>query len=341
MAASPTVFGTLPDGRVAHLFELRNGRCRASVTEYGATLVSLEVPDAYGQLGPVVLGYPDLRGFVEGRWYLGATCGRFANRIEGACFEIDGTRHDLGANEGANHLHGGRSGFDRALWAANQVTADRTVFTRLSPDGEEGYPGNLFVSVAYSLTEDDGLQIDYFAHTDRATHINLTNHAYFNLSGRGDVRDHILRVCASRYLATGEAGSIPTGEIAPLGGTSFDLGEPTRLGHAIDSMCAQANLPDGIDHCYVLDPDGSDPVAVLEDPSSGRRMEVFTDQPGIQVYTGNYLANDPFARWGGVCLETQHFPDSPNKPQFPSTMLRPGEVFTSRTVYRFKAREAE
>ena len=348
MSGQPTPFGTLPDGRPASLYHLDNGRgLRATVSDYGALLVDLQTPDRDGNWDSITLGYPDLTGYVDGKWYLGAVCGRFANRISSATFALGDKRHMLSVNDGANHLHGGTVGFDRAVWKVTDVGSDRIVLTLMSPDGDQGYAGNLVVNVTYTLTHDDGLQIDYLALADQPTHVNLTHHAYFNLAAGGDVRGHLLRVDASRYLPAhiAEPGSplasIPTGELALVKDTPLDLQLPTKLGSVVEADHGQIQVMGGIDHCYVLERDGFELAAVLDDPVSGRRMEVITDQPGLQIYTGNYLDGVLFPRWGGVCLETQHFPDTPNQPHFPTTVLRPGTAYTSRTLYRFKTRAAE
>ncbi|MBX3112829.1 MAG: galactose mutarotase [Fimbriimonadaceae bacterium] len=335
MTFEPTPFGTLPDGRPATLYTLDNGRgLRASLTDYGATLVDLQTPDRDGKWGSVVLGYPDLAGYIDGKWYLGAVCGRFANRIAGGAFTLDGRRHQLSVNEGANHLHGGAQGIDRSLWRARHVRRDRVVFELTSPDGDQGYPGNLRVRVTYTLTPSNALRLEYWAATDKATPVNLTHHAYFNLAGAGPVGEHRLAVRASRYLRTGE-GSIPTGETLPTRGTPFDLGHGTTLRERMASDHPEVRAVGGIDHCYVLDLRRFGLAAVLDDPASGRVMRVFTDLPGLQVYTGNFLDGKLFPRHGAVCLETQRFPDSPNHAHFPDTVLRPGQKFRSVTEYRF------
>jgi len=335
MTIEPTPFGTLPDGRTASLYALDNGRgLRATVSDYGATLIDLQTPDRTGKWGSVTLGYPDLQGYVDSEWYLGAVCGRFANRIAGAQFTLDGRTHRLVANQGENQLHGGPVGFDRAVWRVRKAMPARIVLDLVSPDGDQGYPGNLRVQVTYTLTHSNSLKLDYWAVTDKPTPFNPTHHAYFNLAGQGDVLDHRMMVHASRYLPTG-AGSIPTGELADVHGTPLDFLKRTPLAQRVKDPHPQIQAVGGIDHCFVLDLHQFGLAAVVEDPASGRVMSVFTDLPGLQVYSGNYLDGKLFPRHGGLCLETQHFPDAPNQAHFPDTILRPGSVFHSVTEYRF------
>ncbi|RAK63161.1 aldose epimerase family protein [Hymenobacter edaphi] len=339
-------FGQLPDGQTVQLFTLRNGRgLEARITNYGGTLTHLLAPDRHGQPGDVVLGFDTLDGYRSEAYqqagpYFGALIGRFGNRIARGRFELDGQTYQLATNNGPNHLHGGRRGFDKVLWQA-EVLVEPTPALRLtyiSPDGEEGYPGTLTVSVVYALTPDHGLRISYAATTDRATVLNLTNHAYFNLSAgaQPDVLGHELQLHAERYTVVDDT-LIPTGELRPVQGTPFDFTRP----HAIGARIGQ--VPGGYDHNWTLG--GGENfrlVATAYEPTSGRTLEVRTDQPGVQCYTGNFLDGSltgknglPYGRYAGFCLETQHFPDSPNQPTFPSTVLRPGELFSSVTEYRF------
>ncbi len=336
-------FGRTPAGEPVHLFTIRNrNELVLRLTDYGAIVVSLEVPDREGRGADVTLGFPSLDGYLGRHPHFGSTIGRFCNRIGGATFTLDGTTYPLAANNGPNHLHGGIMGFNRVMWKGEPVATDEGAgvrFTRLSPDGEEGYPGNLQVEALYFLTHEDEFSVEFRAVTDRATHVNLTNHNYWNLggSGSGTILDQELELAADRYLPVDE-GLIPTGEIAPVEGTALDFRVPRRIGDRISEL----EEVGGYDHCFVLrDRSGELSFAArVKDPASGRVMEVYTTQPGIQFYTGNFLdgspANGGFGRHEAFCLETQHFPDSPNKPQFPSTVLRPGEEYHQVTVHRFR-----
>ncbi|MBN1782456.1 galactose mutarotase [bacterium] len=320
-----------PDNAV--LFVLNNAnRMTARVTSYGATLVSLEMPDRQGYIGNVILGYPDLAGYLADQSFIGSTVGRYANRIANGQFELHGKRYHLSKNNGPNHLHGGPTGFFARVWNAEPVETSGSAgvrFTYFSVDGEEGYPGNLNVTVTYSLNNDNELKIDYEATTDQATPVNLTNHAYWNLAGGGTVRDHRLILYASRYLPVDET-AIPTGEIASVIDTPMDFTAMKPVGRDLDAV------PGGYDHCYILnDFEGLlTPAAIVEESVSGRRMEILTTKPGIQFYSGNFLG-DPFVKHGALCLETQFFPDSPNQPGFPSCILLPGESYRHTTVHKF------
>jgi aldose 1-epimerase len=350
--------GTLPDGRVARVYTLINAHgLEARITDYGGIVLSLLVPDRDGILGDVVLGYDDLAGYLEVTPYFGAIVGRYGNRIAGARFSLDGVEHALAANDGPNHLHGGEVGFDKVLWSGEPIERDDGAGVALryrSADGEEGYPGTLDVEVDYVLDDRNQLVIDYRASTDAATPVNLTHHSYFNLAGKGDVLGHRLTVRASRYTPV-DATLIPTGELAPVEGTPFDFREPVAIGARIDQDHEQLERGGGYDHNFVLDredegssvsPDGRlaamAPAARVTEPTTGRVLEVETTEPGLQLYSGNFLDGTITGKGGtvyrhrtGFCLETQHFPDSPNQPAFPSTILRPGEQYRSRTIYRF------
>jgi len=335
-------FGKLPDGSVVTLFSLnnRNGMT-ASVINYGATLVSLEAPDRHGRLGDITLGFDTLDGYVQRNSpYFGCIVGRCANRIAHGRFHLDGREYRLATNNGAHHLHGGRKGFDKAYWQAE--TADgknpSVKFTRLSPDGEEGYPGNLAVAVAYTLTDDNELIIDYTATTDKPTPVNLTNHSYFNLAGSGDILGHELMIPSTQFVPVNDT-LIPTGEIKPVAGTPMDFTRPTPIGRRIDQVKAD---PRGYDHTFVLDGTGNELklAARVRDPQSGRVLEVHTTEPGVQFYTGNFLNGAiagkhgyAYPQHGGFCLETQHFPDSVNQPAFPSIILRPGQTYKQKTMF--------
>jgi len=338
-------FGTLPDGTAVEAFLLTNARgLKAKLMTYGATLVSFELPDRTGALADCVLGYDLLDGYLKSSPYFGSTVGRYGNRIAKGRFVLNGTAYDLAKNNGENHLHGGLKGFDKVVWAAEPVREANGVgvkFTYLSRDGEEGYPGNLSVSVVYVLTGDDELRVDYEATTDKPTVLNLTHHSYWNFTGGvRDILGHELMLAADRYTPVDD-GLIPTGELAPVAGTAMDFTEPTLIGARV------AEVKGGYDHNYVLKGGGGAMAlaARVYEPWSGRMMEIETEEPGIQFYSGNFLdgtingkSGQAYGRHWGFCLETQHFPDSPNKPNFPSTVLNPGQVYKTRTVHKFSVR---
>jgi aldose 1-epimerase len=349
MAASiaRSTYGNMPDGASVELYTLTNagGLCCKAIT-YGAIITELLVPDRAGRMGDIVLGLDSLETYVrQNSPYLGAVIGRVANRVAGAGFSVDGKRYRLAANNGANTLHGGVRGFDKVVWraAASESTEGPSVlFTRVSPDGEEGFPGNLAVSVRYTLTNRNELRIDYEATTDRATPVNLTNHSYFNLACTCDIQGHVLKLHAGSYTVP-DAGGIPTGAIEPVSGGPLDFTAAKPVGR--DLRRAPGGFG-GFDHNFVVDGGGRGvaPAARLQEPASGRVMEILTDQPGIQFYTGNNLDGSVVGKRGAaypmhaaLCLETQHFPDSINHPAFPSTLLRPGETFRSTTIHRFSA----
>ena len=341
-------FGTLADGRYIHEYTLRNGLgMEVRFITYGGVITSIRVPDRRGRLANIALGFDNLAQYESGHPYFGAITGRYANRIAGGRFALDGKQYTLAQNDGANSLHGGAVGFDKRIWTA--LDRDGSVELRYhSPDGEEGYPGNLDVCVNCALDDDGALQIDYAAETDAPTPINLTNHSYFNLLGEGEgaIYDHILTLNADRYTPT-DATQIPTGEIAPVGGTPFDFRIPKAIGPGQRSSHTQIVMAKGYDHNFVLRRDGltDDELAFaarVYEPTCGRVMEVWTSEPGVQFYAGNMLDSTLVGSSGrlyrqsdGLALETQHFPDSPNQPHFPSTILRPGERFESTTIYRF------
>jgi aldose 1-epimerase len=346
-------FGTAPDGTEVDLHTLSGGGgLAAKVLTYGGIVHQLWAPDRAGEPANVALGLPRLADYVEGnRPYFGAVVGRYANRIASAAFTLDGVTYRLRSNDGPNCLHGGHRGFDKRVWhvVGSRSTADSVELTLryTSPDGEEGFPGRLAVDVTYTVTRDDTFRIDYRATTDRPTVVNLTSHVYWNLAGEGSgsVDDQRLTVAASRYLPV-DSEMIPTGEVAFVAGTPLDFRRPTPIGARIREPSDQLAAARGYDHHFVLDGTGGRgrPAAVLYDPASGRRLEVTTTEPGIQVYSGNYLQGSLagtsgrcYGQGDGLALETQHCPDSPNRPEFPSTVLRPGEVFRSSTAYRFSA----
>jgi aldose 1-epimerase len=339
-------FGTLPDGSAVDLFTItnRNGVEVRAMT-YGGIIVSLRVPDRQGRIDDVVLGYDNAAAYARNNSpFLGAIVGRYANRIAHGRFTIDGATYTLATNNGPNHLHGGIKGFDKVLWRGEPLP-DGAVFTDTSADGEEGYPGRLAVRVAYTPNDRNELSIAYEATTDKPTIVNLTQHTYFNLAGPGtrDVLAHVLTVDAVRYTPA-DATLIPTGEIAPVAGTPFDFQQPTPIGARIDEDHPQLKVGGGYDHNFALtrSGDGLQHAARVVEPTSGRVLDVATTEPGMQLYTGNFLDGTitgkdgrVYQKRGGLCLETQHFPDSPNQPQFPSTLVRPGQTYQSRTVWTF------
>jgi aldose 1-epimerase len=340
-------FGTTPDGTQVDVYTLRNtAGVEVRAITYGAIITSLRTADRRGVTGDIVLGFDTLDGYLKGHPYFGAIVGRYGNRIGGARFSLEGASYTLAANNGPNHLHGGIMGFDKFVWTAQPVSwRNAVVFSRTSADGEEGYPGSLAVQVTYELTDRNELIVDYVATTDKPTPVNLTQHSYFNLSGDGasDILGHSLLINADRYTPV-DATLIPTGELAPVEGTPFDFRIPMPIGARIDTPHPQIANGQGYDHNWVLNRtgDGLQLAARVVEPTSGRSLEVSTTEPGMQFYAGNFLdgtitgkGGRKYPRRSGFCLETQHFPDSPNKPAFPSTILRPGSEYRSRTVFRF------
>ena len=339
-----SVFGKLPSGQTAHLFTLANAQGSvAKVTNYGAIITELHVPDRQGRLGDVVLGFDNLKSYITNPPYFGATCGRVANRTAKGKFTLDGKKYSLAVNNGVNALHGGRKGFDKVLWRATPLQGATVRLDYTSVDGEEGYPGKLAVTVIMKLTDANELLIDYTATTTKPTPINLTNHSYFNLAGRGDIKQHQLTLAADFYTPTDNT-QIPTGEIRPVKGTPFDFTKPVPVGARFVKL---GGKPQGYDHNYVLrgDTTNSDAPAFtarVTEATTGRVLEVFTTEPGVQLYTGNWLNGSltgkggaVYAQHTGLCLETQHFPNSVNTPHFPNTILRPGETYHQLTVHRF------
>jgi aldose 1-epimerase len=346
-SAERSTFGKLGDDTEVELFTLKNMRgATAKVITYGATLQDLWVPDRAGKLGDVVLGFDDLQGYLGAHPYFGATVGRFANRIAKGKFTLDGKEYSLALNSGTNAIHGGREGFSRKVWKAEIVKERSAVavqFTYVSPDGEEGFPGTLKTTVVYMLTDDEELKIDYTATTDKATPLNLTNHSYFNLAGSGNILDHVLQLNADKYTPA-DSTLIPTGEFAPAKGTPLDFTQPTPVGARIAQL---ASTTHGYDHNFVLNGENGKLkwAARLSDPASGRRLEIWTTEPGVQFYTGNFLDGNIKGKGGvayqkhtALCLETQHYPDSVNHPDFPTTILRPGAIFHQQTIYKFSAK---
>lgn len=348
MTIKKTVFGSLSDGTPVERFTLSNKNgFEAGIMTWGGALVSLKVPDAKGRQADVTLGFDTLEGYLAPHPYIGTLVGRFGNRIADARFTLDGREYRLAANDGQNHLHGGTKGFDKVLWQARPIDgADPSLeLKHVSPDNDEGYPGNLSVTVLYTL-EQDGLRIDYTATTDRYTVVNLTHHGYFNLAGKGTILDHVFEAAASSFLVAGK-GLIPTGEIRPVKGTPMDFTRPSALGRRIHDSDDQVKNAGGYDLNFVLDKEKAGALefaARMTDPVSGRSMEVWTTEPGLQLYTGNFLDGSltgkngaKYEKHAGFCLETQHFPDSPNQPAFPSTLLKPGQTYRHTTLFRFSA----
>ncbi len=330
------LFGRLPDGTAVHAYSLRDpGGLNATIIQYGARLAALEVPVAAGARN-VTLGFETLEPYLTDGAHLGAIAGRYANRIAGGRFVLDGREHRLSVNNGGNTLHGGADGFAARVWQA-EPEGETLLLRLVSPDGDQGFPGRLTAEVRYRLQGGD-LVIDYSATTDAPTVVNLTNHAYFNLAGAGTVLDHAIEIAADRFLPVDQA-LIPTGELQPVAGTPFDLRRLTRIGARIGADDPQLHLGGGFDHCFVLaDAPHPAPQPAARVEAEGIVMEVLTTEPAVQFYSGNFLSGQPFAWRTGLCLETQHYPDSPNRPSFPSTVLRPGGTYWSRTIYRFAKR---
>lgn len=346
----PKDFEGMVEGDSVKLYVLTNKNgLEVTFTNFGQRLVSLHVPDKNGKFEDIVLGYGTLDEFVnEPKSYWGSIIGRYGNRIANGSFTIGANTYVLAKNNNENHLHGGNKGFESVVWEVDNATSNSITFSRLSPDMEEGYPGNLDVKVSYILTDDNELKINYKANTDKPTVVNLTHHSFFNLKGEGngDINKHILMINADGYTPV-DAGLIPTGTIDKVAGTPFDFTKPKSIGADIESEFDQLKIGNGYDHNFVLNdtPKNAEGLAlcakVLE-PISGRTMEVYTDEPGVQFYGGNFMDGKTIGKSGkryifrgSFCLETQHFPDSPNKPDFPSTLLQPGEVYTSNCVYKF------
>lgn len=346
-------FGRLSDGREVDLYTLTNNKGMAvAITNFGGIVVSLKVPDRAGKVEDVVLGYDSLDGYITDKASFGGTIGRYANRIGHARFVLDGKTYTLPKNDGDNTLHGGIEGFNKRLWTGKDVSGKRgpaLELTYLSKDGEEGFPGNLAAKVVFTVTDANELVIDYSATTDKDTVVNLTNHSYFNLAGQGngDILRHILTIRGDKITAV-DAALIPTGELRPVAGTPFDFTKATPIGERINHDDPQIKIGHGYDHSWVLTSGGSAaPVLVAEayDPTSGRVLQVLSTEPGLQLYSGNFLDGTIQGKGGksyqhryGFCLETQHFPDSPNHPSFPSTELRPGKTYRTTTVFKFSTR---
>jgi aldose 1-epimerase len=343
-----SAFGTTKDGAAVDLYTLTNSKgAVAKIMTFGATVTELHVPDKSGKVDDVVLGFDNIGQYETQSPYFGCAVGRYANRIAKGTFPLDGQTYNVPVNNGPNALHGGLKGFDKRIWNAQERQSKdglSLAFTYLSKDGEEGYPGNLQTTVVYTLTNDNVLRIDYTATTDKPTVVNLTNHSYFNLAGSGDVLNHEAQLEADRFTPV-DATLIPTGIIASVKGTALDFTTPHRIGENIGNIPKEVG---GYDHNYVINGGGNGRIvraARVYEPTSGRVMEVYTDQPGVQLYTGNFLdgtvtgkGGQTYNKHAAFCLETQHYPDSPNHPNFPTTVLRPGQTFRSSTEYRFSTR---
>jgi aldose 1-epimerase len=337
----------MPDGTVVNVYTLKNASgMEVKAIDYGIRITSLKVPDRAGAFADVVLGFDTLEGYLQDNPYFGAIVGRYGNRIGKGQFTIDGKKYLLAKNNGPNHLHGGLKGFDKVVWSATPVQGQNAVaFTRTSPDGEEGYPGNLTMKVTYTLTDANELMVDFLATTDKTTPVNLTQHSYFNLAGHGSGShlDHVVTINADRYTPV-DSTLIPTGDLAPVEGTPFDFRKPTAIGARINTDHPQLKMGGGYDHNWVLNRTGGGQqlAARVLEPKSGRTLEVTTEEPGMQFYVGNFLDGTLKGKGGavyphrsGFCLETQKYPDSPNKPNFPTSFLKPGEEYKTRTVFKF------
>ncbi|HZL90517.1 MAG TPA: aldose epimerase family protein [Pirellulaceae bacterium] len=346
MTIEKTSFGKTKDGQQVELYTCKNaGGLVLKVMTYGATVVSMETPDKLGNVRNIQLSFSKLDGYLARHPYFGSTIGRYGNRIAGGKFKLDGKEFELATNNGPNHLHGGIKGFDAVVWQAEEVkTADAVgvKFTYTSKDGEEGYPGTLKVTATYTLTSANEMRIDYTATTDKLTVLNPTNHCYWNLGGAGSgkILEHQLTIHADKYLPI-ESTSIPTGELADVKGAAMDFTSPHTIGERIEELKKPPHQTKGYDHCYVLrGQDGKLALAAkVVDPASGRTMEIWTTEPGVQLYCGNFLDGSEggggYQQHDAFCLETQHFPDSPNQPKFPTTVLKPGQTFKSTTVHKF------
>ncbi|MFI5252171.1 MAG: aldose epimerase family protein [Bacteroidota bacterium] len=345
-------WGSTADGTPVELYTLVNpGGMKARITNYGGILVLLRIPGKNGSFDDVVLGFDSLAEYLRRNPHLGCVVGRYANRIAGGKFSLNGKEYHLAVNAGRNSLHGGLKGFDKVVWIGTMQKGKQdqsVILTYLSKDGEEGYPGNLNVEVVYTLTDNNELKIEYSAVTDKPTILNLTHHSYFNLAGagKGDILNHEMTINADKFTPI-DSEMIPTGELKEVAGTPFDFRKPVQIGARINTDNEQLRYGKGYDHNYVLDKKGNELsfAASVYEKSTGRVMEVFTTEPGVQFYTGNFLDGSYIGKSGiaynqryGFCLETQHFPDSPNKTQFPPVILNPGVSFTSTTMYKFSIR---
>ncbi len=345
-----TTFGTLPDGQTADYYTLRNKNgMEIKITNYGGIITHLMAPDKNGTFEDVVLGYDSLGGYLKASPYFGALVGRYGNRIGKAKFTLEGKTYSLLANNGPNSLHGGKVGFDKVIWKAELIDNDSALkLSYISKDGEEGFPGTLNTEVVYRLTDNNELEIEYTATTDKPTIVNLTNHTYFNLTGgKRDILGHQVSINADKFVPVDNT-LIPTGTLQDVKGTPFDFLQPTEIGSRIDDpKDEQIKFGGGYDHCWVLNESGDSLrlASTAYEPTSGRYMETFTTEPGVQFYTGNFLNGSitgkngvVYGKRSGFCFETEHFPDSPNQPSFPSVVLRPGETYKTKTVYKFSTK---
>jgi aldose 1-epimerase len=344
-------FGQMPDGTRVQLYTLRNSRgMEARIATYGGILTRLTAPDRNGKYADVVLGYDELAAYLKGSPYFGALIGRYGNRIAKGRFTLAGKEYTLAVNNGPNALHGGLRGFDKVVWKVEkaEVTPQgpQLTLSYLSKDGEEGYPGNLSVKAVYTLADDNALELDYTATTDRATVVNLTQHSYFNLRGRGDILNHVVQIHASKFTPV-DATLIPTGELRAVAGTPFDFRQPTAIGARVNETDEQLQFGKGYDHNWVIDKPARQlgVLATVQEPETGRVLEVLSTEPGLQFYSGNFLDGSNIGKGGwvyqkrnGFCMEPQHFPDSPNHPQFPTTVLQPGQTYKNSISYRFTAK---
>lgn len=349
MLNSEKPFGQTPNNEAVTLYTLKNSKgMEVQIMNYGAIITKIMVPDKNKVIEDVVLGFDSVADYIKDSPYFGAVVGRYGNRIAGGKFNLDGKNYSLAAQNNGQHLHGGLKGFDKKVWKTLSQKPGSLTLSYLSKDGEEGFPGNLEVQVTYTLTEDNAIAMDYTAKTDHATVLNICNHSYFNLTGnvKRDVLDHTIQLNAPFFIPVDKV-LIPTGEVKSVKGGPFDFTSPKKIGLEINAADEQIAFGGGYDHCYAFDkaPGAYAKIAHVEEPVSGRVMEVFTTEPGVQFYTGNNLDGHLIGKYGakynkrtGFCLETQHYPDSPNKPNFPSTVLRPGETYTSKTVYQFSVK---
>lgn len=344
---SDAAFDKTIDGKQVKLYHLKGkGNIQVAITNYGAKIVSLLAPDKQGQLADVELGYDNIDQYVNTKErYYGGIVGRYGNRIAKGKFKVDGKEYTLATNNGVNHLHGGKKGFNDVVWDAEQPNDHTLKLHYLSKDGEEGYPGNLDITLTYELTDSNEVKIDYAATTDKATVVNLTNHSFFNLhgAGNGDINDHVMYINADKFTPV-DSTLIPSGKLEPVKGTPMDFTTPTKIGERVDADFEQLKFGKGYDHNYVLNKKGKELslAATVEEPQSGRFLEVWTTEPGVQFYGGNFLdgtdkgkEGKTYAHRGAFCLETQHYPDSPNQPSFPSVVLKPGATYSSTCVYKF------
>lgn len=352
LSVSSKSFGADVDGQPVNLYTLTNvNGMTVKITNYGAIVQSIQVPDRDGKIEDVVLGFDNLQGYINDASYFGGLVGRYGNRIAEGKFTLDGNTYTLATNNGPNHLHGGDKGFNKVVWQGQPLESEKEVgvkLTYVSPDGEEGYPGELTTTVIYSISNENALKIEYHAKTDKPTVVNLTHHGYFNLSGncKRGILNHKLMINADRFTPVDET-LIPTGDLRPVENTPMDFRQPTAIGSRIDADYKQLEYGKGYDHNWVLnDVDGTLKLqTTLYDPESGRFLEIFTEEPGMQFYSGNFLDGSIVGKNGkayelhdGLCLEPQHFPDSPNQPEFPSTVLRPGETYQTSSIYKFSVK---